>query len=78
MNKYFTFIINWSEFTLKMAKTNKKYQESPGKEYLKDDYEDFGYKVTNAKRYSNRNKQQRKFKDIVDFEDWQATLCHFN
>lgn len=52
-----------------MAKTNKKYQESSEKEYLKDDYEDFGYKVTNAKRYSNRNKQQRKFKDIVDFED---------
>ena len=34
-----------------------------------DDYEDFGYEVKNAKRYSNKQKQQRKFKDYYHEDD---------
>ena len=52
-----------------MAKSSKKYQESSQTKYIEDDYEDFGYNVSNAKRYSKRNKQQNKFKDNEYFDD---------
>ena len=54
-----------------MAKSTKKYtNESSYKvDYFEDDYEDFGYEIANAKRYTTRNKSQRKFKDTYDYED---------
>jgi hypothetical protein len=53
-----------------MARSSKKYTESTTKQQLvEDDYEDFGYDIANAKRYNNRNKQQRKFKDYSEFDD---------
>lgn len=42
---------------------------SKSTKYNVDDYEDFGYEVKNAKRYSNKQKQQRKFKDYYHEED---------
>lgn len=33
-----------------------------------DDYEDFGYEIKNAKRYSTRAKRTAKFKDYDEFE----------
>ena len=52
-----------------MAKASKKYysESTNVKDYFVDDYEDFGYDIANAKRYNNRNKKPRKFKDA--FED---------
>jgi hypothetical protein len=52
-----------------MAKTSKKYTESSTKQ-VRDDYESYGYNVSNAKRYNKRNKHERKFKDNEYFEDW--------
>jgi hypothetical protein len=51
-----------------MAKTSKKYTESSTKQ-VRDDYESYGYNVSNAKRYNKRNKHERKFKDNEYFED---------
>lgn len=60
-----------------MARSSKKYSESSTKQQLvEDDYEDFGYDIANAKRYNNRNKQQRKFKDYTEFDDWQLNMWH--
>ena len=36
---------------------------------FEDDYEDFGYEIANAKRYTTRTKSQRKFKDTDYFDD---------
>ncbi|CAF34128.2 hypothetical protein S-PM2d064 [Synechococcus phage S-PM2] len=53
-----------------MAKTNKKYNSdlSFKNNFYEDDYDSYGYEIANAKRYNNRNKQQRKFKDIQEDE----------
>ena len=48
-----------------MAKNNRKYQESTQNHNI-DDYEDFGYEIKNAKRYTARSKRQAKFKDYDD------------
>ena len=49
-----------------MAKTNRT---SPHKQQFEDEYEDFGYNVKNARRYSNQRKRIKKFKDYnEDFE----------
>ena len=57
-----------------MGRSSKKYIESNSKqELVRDDYEDFGYKINNAKRHNSRNKSQRKFKDYTEFDDWQHT-----
>lgn len=62
-----------------MAKTNKKYNsEVSYKNYqIEDDYDDYGYEIANAKRYNNRAKSQRKFKDTYDDEYW-PTICATN
>lgn len=54
-----------------MAKSTKKYtNESSYKvDHFEDDYEDFGYEIANAKRYTSRTKSQRKFKDTDYFDD---------
>ena len=53
-----------------MAKSTKKYTaESSYKDLFEDDYEDFGYEIANAKRYTTRNKSQRKFKDTDYYDD---------
>ncbi len=53
-----------------MGRSSKKYIESNTKQQLvRDDYEDFGYKINNAKRHNSRNKSQRKFKDYTEFDD---------
>lgn len=59
-----------------MAKTNKKYNSdlSFKNNFYEDDYDSYGYEIANAKRYNNRNKQQRKFKDIQEDEYW-PTIC---
>lgn len=49
-----------------MTKNNKKYTESFKDINFEDDYEDYGYDVQNAKRYSARSKRQAKFKDYDD------------
>ena len=52
-----------------MAKSNRKHTESTKDLYFDDDYEDFGYNVKNARRYSNQRKRIKKFKDYnEDFE----------
>lgn len=54
-----------------MAKNNRKYTESSNTvDVLEDDYEDFGYEIQNAKRYSTRQKRQTKFKDYDQYDDW--------
>ena len=61
-----------------MAKSTKKYTaESSYKELFEDDYEDFGYEIANAKRYTTRTKSQRKFKDTDYYDDW-PTMCATN
>lgn len=35
---------------------------------LEDDYEDYGYEIKNAKRYSARAKRTAKFKDYDEYE----------
>jgi hypothetical protein len=54
-----------------MAKSTKKYNPdvTTKASLIEDDYEDFGYDISNAKRYQNRNKSQRKFKDYTDYDD---------
>lgn len=52
-----------------MSKNNRKYTESFKELPLEDDYENFGYEVQNAKRYTSRSKRQTKFKDYDD-GDW--------
>lgn len=53
-----------------MAKSTKKYTaESSYKDLLEDDYEDFGYDIANAKRYTTRTKSQRKFKDTSYYDE---------
>ena len=49
-----------------MSKINRKYTESFKEVSFEDDYEDYGYEVQNAKRYSSRSKRQAKFKDHDD------------
>jgi hypothetical protein len=54
-----------------MAKSTRKYTESFNTvDIFEDDYEDFGYDVQNAKRYSTRQKRQTKFKDYDEHNDW--------
>jgi hypothetical protein len=61
-----------------MTRSTKKYTaESSYKDLFEDDYEDFGYEIANAKRYTTRNKSQRKFKDTDYFEDWPP-MCATN
>jgi len=61
-----------------MAKSTKKYtSDSSYKVDFEDDYEDFGYEIANAKRYTTRTKSQRKFKDTDYFDDW-PTMCATN
>lgn len=62
-----------------MAKSIKKYNSDvyTKASLIEDDYEDFGYEISNAKRYQNRNKSQRKFKDTDYYDDW-LTLCATN
>ena len=54
-----------------MAKSSKKYTSDVTSKasLIEDDYEDFGYDISNAKRYRNRNKYQRKFKDTDYYDD---------
>lgn len=49
-----------------MTKNNRKYTESFKEVIFEDDYEDYGYDVQNAKRYTARSKRQAKFKDYDD------------
>jgi hypothetical protein len=55
-----------------MAKNNRKYQ-NPLTDIknieIPNDFEDFGYDVQNAKRYTVRNKRPTKFKDYDDYVD---------
>lgn len=53
-----------------MAKTSRKYTDPVKDLPLEDDYENFGYDIQNAKRYSTRNKRQTKFKDYDDYGEW--------
>lgn len=43
---------------------------------LEDDYEDYGYEIKNAKRYSTRAKRTAKFRDYDEFEWNGETMCH--
>lgn len=56
-----------------MAKNNRKYQ-NPMVDVknlpIEDEFEDFGYDVQNAKRYTVRSKRQAKFKDYDEYLDW--------
>lgn len=56
-----------------MAKNNRKYQ-NPLNDIknveIPNDFENFGYDVQNAKRYTVRNKRPAKFKDYDDYMDW--------
>ena len=54
-----------------MTKSNRKYTESFKDLHLEDQYEDYGYEVQNAKRYSTRSKRQAKFKDYDEYSDWE-------
>lgn len=54
-----------------MAKSTRKYTESFKELNLDDQYEDYGYEVQNAKRYSTRSKRQTKFKDYDDYSEWE-------
>ena len=60
-----------------MAKQNRKYQ-NPLNEIknpqIDDRFEDYGYDVQNAKRYSVRSKRQTKFKDYDDYLDWVSRV----
>lgn len=49
-----------------MTKSNRKYNEQYQNLQYEDDYEDFGYEIKNAKRYTARSKRQAKFKDFED------------
>lgn len=55
-----------------MAKQNRKYQ-NPLNDIknveIPNDFENFGYDVQNAKRYTVRNKRPAKFKDYDDYMD---------
>ena len=55
-----------------MAKQNRKYQNpfNDIKNLEIDNYfENFGYDVQNAKRYTTRSKRSAKFKDYDDYVD---------
>jgi hypothetical protein len=52
-----------------MAKNTRKFTDSFKDLPLEDDFEDFGYDIQNAKRYSTRSKRQTKFKDYDDYDD---------
>lgn len=54
-----------------MTKSTRKYTESFKDSILEDEYEDYGYEVQNAKRYSSRSKRQAKFKDYDEYGDWE-------
>ena len=60
-----------------MAKQNRKYQ-NPLTDIknieIPNDFEDFGYDVQNAKRYTVRNKRPAKFKDYDDYMDWVSCI----
>ena len=60
-----------------MSKINRKYTESFKDVNFEDEYEDYGYDVQNAKRYSVRNKRQAKFKDHDDtfIDYWVVRPC---
>jgi hypothetical protein len=53
-----------------MTKSTRKNTESFKDLHLEDQYENYGYEVQNAKRYSTRSKRQAKFKDYDDHGDW--------
>lgn len=55
-----------------MAKNNRKYTTDSIKtvDVFEDEYEDYGYEVQNAKRYSTRQNRQTKFKDYDQYDDW--------
>ena len=53
----------------KMSKTSRNYNQSSKNKEFVDDYEDFGYKVKNARRYQTNKKRTPKFKDYNDYED---------
>jgi hypothetical protein len=52
-----------------MAKTSRNYTDPIKDLPFEDDYENFGYDIQNAKRYSTRNKRQVKFKDYDDYNE---------
>lgn len=54
-----------------MAKNTRKYQDPLNdiKNEALDTFENFGYDVQNAKRYTVRNKRSVKFKDYDDYVD---------
>ena len=60
-----------------MAKQNRKYK-NPLTDIknieIPNDFEDFGYDVQNAKRYTVRNKRPAKFKDYDDYMDWVSWI----
>lgn len=51
-------------------KNNRKFNPDTYnlKVELEDDYEDFGYDIKNAKRYTTRAKRDSKFKTYDDFD----------
>jgi hypothetical protein len=53
-----------------MAKNNYRRQsENPKNTDSVEQFENFGYDIQNAKRYTTRSKRQSKFKDYDEFED---------
>ena len=61
-----------------MAKSTKKFNPDVTSKasLIGDDYEDYGYKINNAKRHNSRNKSKRKFKDYTEYDDWLHFVCH--
>lgn len=59
-------------------KNNRKFNpETINRQFeYEDDYEDFGYEIKNAKRYTSRAKRTAKFKDYDEFDWYQAIVCH--
>lgn len=53
-----------------MARNTRKNTESFKDLHLEDQYDNYGYQVQNAKRYSARSKRPAKFKDYDDTGDW--------
>jgi len=63
-----------------MSKSSRTYNQSSKPNESIDDYEDFGYKVKNARRYQTKHKRTPKFKDYTDREDtfWIVHYCLSN
>lgn len=60
-----------------MAKHNRKYQNPSNdirNSQIEERFEDFGYDVQNANRYTTRSKRQAKFKDYDDYADWVSKI----